>query len=98
MDLDRRILTTPWGKEIHLDVLAKIHPIDPIISRHKQCQLLVDLKLTEKEDAIIRAIVIMFTGEFFGRRSSKISLTSCKIHREELNMRIIFIGHFKITY
>jgi hypothetical protein len=25
-------------------------------------------------------------------------LTSCKIHREELNMRIIFIGHFKITY
>ncbi|XP_060590429.1 vitamin D3 receptor-like isoform X2 [Ruditapes philippinarum] len=61
MDLDRRILTTPWGKEIHLDVLAKIHPIDPIISRHKQCQLLVDLKLTEKEDAIIRAIVIMFT-------------------------------------
>jgi hypothetical protein len=34
---------------------------------------------------------------FFERSPSEIGLTSCKIYREELNIRRIFIGNFKIA-
>ena len=67
--MEKRVVTTPWGKEIHLDELARIHPIDGILSNYEQCRLLVTLNLTVQEDAVIRAIVTTFSGGLFSLRS-----------------------------
>lgn len=60
-DMERRVLTTPWGKEIHMDELERIVPIHFILSKFKYARSVIDLKLTIQEESIIRAIVTMFS-------------------------------------
>ena len=63
--MERQILTTPWGKEIHMDELGRIVPIDFILTKHKYGKMITDLGLTIQEESVTRAIVTMFSGRLY---------------------------------
>ncbi|XP_045180934.2 nuclear receptor ROR-beta-like [Mercenaria mercenaria] len=60
-DMERRVLTTPWGKEIHMDELARIVPIHFVLTKFKYSQSVRDLDLTVQEESVVRAIVTTFS-------------------------------------
>lgn len=60
--MEKRVVTTPWGKEIHMDELARLIPMDFLLMKLKCARQIQDLDLTIQEESIVRGIVTMFSG------------------------------------
>lgn len=64
MDHDRRVITSPWGREMHFDELGRILPEDFIFQKYHFAEKVVSLELSIQEEAVTRAILITCTGIF----------------------------------
>ena len=60
---DLQVATTPWGKTVHFNDVGKILPREVLKARYSNFVLLQSLDLSIEEEAILRGIVITFTGK-----------------------------------
>lgn len=60
-DKEKKIVTTPWGSNLHLDELGRIVPRDLLLLQHDTSRQLLELNLSTQEEAILRALVIVFS-------------------------------------
>lgn len=59
VDTESRVFTTPWGTHMHLDEMHKWLSPDVVMERRKIAKQLLALNLTEQEDVLIRAILVV---------------------------------------
>lgn len=62
LDTERKMITTPWGEELHLDELNHFLPINIVLQRHKYAQRLFHLNLSTQELSVLQAIVATAPG------------------------------------
>lgn len=61
-DRKRQVITTPWGKHMHLDEIEALIPRELLIMRNTVSTQLFDLNLSTQEESILRALLVVASG------------------------------------
>jgi len=62
VDLEKKVLITPWGKECHFSEISAFFPLRFLKLRLRFAKKLRELDLTLQEESVLRAVVVMSAG------------------------------------
>ncbi|KAH3709644.1 hypothetical protein DPMN_069107 [Dreissena polymorpha] len=84
-NVERQVIITPWGGKYHIDELEKVFPRDLVLGRNKAVRSLYELGLSEHEEAVVKAFVVMSPDRCELREPEKVQesqdkLLSCLRH------------------